>query len=279
MLDTFERADTAQAELSLEPISNMRPLPVEVKPPAVSPSFALIQEAARRNASLDELDRWLNLHDRMEAAAARAAFVEAMTTFKAEPLRIVKRKHVGYETKEGDFVGYRHAELSDVTEVVCPAMARHGLSHRWDVQQNGDHITVACIVTHVRGHSETVQMTGRADSSGKKNAIQSVASTVTYLQRYTLMAATGTAATGVDDDGAGGADADNGASAAHHQHEDQGRDERPTNTYPEETFRRYFPDWQAAIRAGKKTADQVIRTIETKAPLTEQQKAELRQAA
>lgn len=184
----------------IEPAVEPQQRALTANSPYASPAFALIQEASRRGASIEELDRYFTLHERMEAAAARAAFVEAMTAFKAEPLNIIKRKAVGYETADGGFVGYRHAELSDVTDIVCPAMARHGLSHRWDVVQGADGITVTCIVTHARGHSEAVSMSAKADNSGKKNAIQQVASTVTYLQRYTLMAATGTAARGTDDD-------------------------------------------------------------------------------
>ncbi|MHA4915470.1 ERF family protein, partial [Enterococcus faecium] len=100
-------------------------------------------------------------------------------------------KEVGYKTKEGDFVGYKHAELSDVTDAIGPAMAKHQLSFRWDIHQNSGSITVDCIVMHVMGHSEKVTMTGQPDASGKKNAIQQQASTITYLQRYTLLAATG----------------------------------------------------------------------------------------
>lgn len=44
-------------------------------------------------------------------------------------------------------------------------------------------------------------MRASPDNSGSKNAIQAVGSTVTYLQRYTLLAATGLAAAGQDDDG------------------------------------------------------------------------------
>jgi hypothetical protein len=51
--------------------------------------------------------------------------------------------------------------------------------------------------------SEAVSMGAGPDSGGAKNGIQARASTVTYLERYTLMAATGLAAQGQDDDGAG----------------------------------------------------------------------------
>ena len=42
------------------------------------------------------------------------------------------------------------------------------------------------------------------DSSGSKNSIQAIASTLTYLQRYTLLSITGLAASEADDDGRGG---------------------------------------------------------------------------
>jgi hypothetical protein len=49
-------------------------------------------------------------------------------------------------------------------------------------------------------------MTAGADASGSKNDIQAISSTVTYLQRYTLLAATGLTSAEMDqddDDGAG----------------------------------------------------------------------------
>lgn len=161
----------------------------------------LLRIAVEGGADLDRLERLMDLQARWEAAEAKKAAVQAMTRFKAEPLEIFKRKKVDFATRDGDRVTYKHAELSDVTDAVGPAMARHGLSFRWNVQQEKDRITVDCIVTHERGHSETVTMFAAPDVSGKKNHIQQVASTVTYLQRYTLLAATGMATKGVDDDG------------------------------------------------------------------------------
>ena len=169
----------------------------------------LLAIAVERGVSLDYLERLLALKERHDATEARKAFVQAMTEFKREPLDIFKSKSVGYTTKDGDFVGYKHAQLSDVAEVVVPAMARYGLSHRWDVAQESGRIRVRCIVTHERGHSETVELDGAPDNSGKKNAIQQVASTVTYLQRYTLLLATGLATKDQqDDDGKASGDAD-----------------------------------------------------------------------
>jgi hypothetical protein len=121
-----------------------------------------------------------------------------MTGFKAEPVEILKRKVVAFLD-----VKYMHAELSDITDGVGPALAKHQLSYRWNIRQDAGAITVDCILTHVAGHSETVTMTGAPDKSGKKNDIQSIASTTTYLQRYTLLAITGMSTKGIDNDGRG----------------------------------------------------------------------------
>ena len=168
----------------------------------------LLRMAVEQGADLDRLERLMALQERWEANEARKAFTTAMTAFKAEPLTIFKRKQVGYKTKEGDFVGYTHAELSDVTEVVAPAMARHGLSYRWSVKQEGGRVNVSCIVMHQLGHTESVTMDAAPDNSGKKNAVQQIASACTYLQRYTLLAVTGMSTKGMDDDGESSGDAD-----------------------------------------------------------------------
>ena len=161
----------------------------------------LLRIAIDQGADLDRLERLMNLQTEWERREAEKAFNLDFAAFKAEPMDIFKRKQVGYKTKEGDFVGYMHAELSDVTDVVGPAMAKHGLSYSWDIKQD-KLITVTCIVKHRLGHTAQVVMEAAPDTSGKKNAIQQVASTVSYLERYTLLAITGMSTKGMDDDGA-----------------------------------------------------------------------------
>lgn len=170
----------------------------------------LLRIAMERGANMDLLERLMALQERHDANEARKAYVDDMAAFKSEPLEIFKRKEVGYKTREGDFVGFKHAELSEVVAVVVPALARHGFSHRWDVKQEPGKVTVTCIVTHRSGHCESLTMESAPDDSGKKNKLQQVASAVTYLQRYTLLGITGTAARDVDDDGAGAGDDDDG---------------------------------------------------------------------
>ncbi len=168
---------------------------------AANPYLSMIETMVSRGGDLANLDKILDLQIKWEANEARKGYVAAMAAFKTEPMEILKRKLVSFETRDGDTTSYKHAELSDVTDAVVPAMAKHGLSHRWDVKQDSGQITVTCTITHQLGHSESVTMSAAPDASGKKNAIQQVASANSYLQRYTLLAATGMATKGMDDDG------------------------------------------------------------------------------
>lgn len=157
----------------------------------------LLRLAIEQNADLDRLEKLMDLQTRWEADQARKAYVAAMAEFKAEPLRIVKDKHVKFGNTE-----YDHATIGNVTTQICMALGKHGFSHRWDTTQQGGVISVSCIITHALGHSESTMLSAGADKSGAKNEIQAIASAVTYLQRYTLLAATGLATSDQEDDDA-----------------------------------------------------------------------------
>lgn len=159
----------------------------------------LLRLAIDKGADLDRLERLMDLQAKYEAGQARKAFTAAMTDLKSRNLTVRKDKSVAFSG-----TAYTHSSLAEVVETVVRHMADAGLSHRWTVAQEGKSITVACVITHELGHSEQVVMTAAPDDSGKKNAIQQVASTITYLQRYTLMAACGLASRDMpDDDGRG----------------------------------------------------------------------------
>lgn len=182
------------------------PLPMIAPPRAMTAATPsdLLRIAVESGADLDRLERLMALQERWEATEARKAFTVAMTAFKAEPLTVFKRQTVDFTSAKGR-THYKHATLSDVTAAVAPAMSKHALSFRWDVRQEAKQVTVECIVTHAAGHSERVSMSGPMDDTGNKNAIQQAGSTVTYLQRYTLLAVVGLSTQEeTDDDGTGG---------------------------------------------------------------------------
>lgn len=171
---------------------------------ALSGPMGSALQALQAGATIEQMQGLLALQKDWEANEARKAYVAAMAEFKKNPPEIFKRKQVNFTTRDGDTTSYQHATIGDVTSLTVAGLAAHGFSHRWDTKQDGGRIIVSCILTHNLGHSELTTLEASPDSSGKKNAIQQVASTVTYLQRYTLLAACGLATKDLeDDDGAG----------------------------------------------------------------------------
>jgi len=165
--------------------------------------LTMLNMAVQQGASIESMRELMQLKREWEADEARKAYVSAMNQFKADPPEIFKDKNVSFDTSAGK-TEYNHASLANVTQSIGQSLAKHGLSHRWDVDQiEGGQIKVTCVITHEQGHSERVPLQSGPDQSGKKNNIQAVGSTVSYLQRYTLLSATGLATKEMDDDGAG----------------------------------------------------------------------------
>lgn len=172
-------------------------------PQEITP-MQMLSAAVAKGVDTEQLTKLMDLQERWEKNEARKAFVVALNAFKANPPEILKNKHVEFQTSKG-ITKYDHATLDNVSDSIGKALAEHGISHRWEVEQpEGGKIRVTCVLTHAQGHSERVPLQAGGDESGGKNSIQGVGSTVTYLQRYTLLAATGMAVKGGDDDGAGG---------------------------------------------------------------------------
>jgi hypothetical protein len=176
-------------------------LPVATVPADASALMKIIDRAAMDpNFDVAKLEKLLAVRDQWEETEARKAYNVAFSSFKAEAVIVVKNRGV----TDGPLKGKRYAELFSVVNAVTPLLSKYGLSHSWNVKSEKELIAVTCTLKHVLGHSESVTIDGPPDAGGAKNAIQARASTITYLERYTLKAVCGIAEQGDDNDGAGG---------------------------------------------------------------------------
>lgn len=172
-------------------------LPV-VQGGAVTP-MSMIQMAVQQGADIEKLQKLMDLQERWEKNEARKAFNGAFAAFKTEAVRVIKNKAV----TAGPLSGKSYAELFSVVDAVTPALSEHGLTAAWSITKDDkDWIEVTCQLKHVLGHSEAVSMGGPPDTGGAKSAIQARASTISYLQRYTLKAICGVAERDDDKNGA-----------------------------------------------------------------------------
>ena len=157
----------------------------------------MIRLAVTSGADLEKLEKLLTLQERWEANEAKKAYNEAMTAFKANAPKISRDKSANYGAGKA---AYTYASLANVAEKISIELSKYGLSASWKTSQNGQ-VSVTCRIAHVKGHYEETTLSAPADTTGSKNAIQAIGSTISYLERYTLLALTGLATFEMDDDG------------------------------------------------------------------------------
>lgn len=166
--------------------------------PVAATPMGMIERALSTGASVETIQKLMELQERWEANQARKAFDAAISAAKAE-IRPVGKNAKGHNDK-------RYADFFAVTQAVDEILARNGLYYRYEVNQT-DRINVTCVLSHVGGHSVRTTLSGPADVTGNKNAVQAIGSTLSYLERYSLMAALGLSVA-PDDDGRGAGQGD-----------------------------------------------------------------------
>lgn len=180
-------------------VAKIEPQETTLQPATPITPMALLERAMTSGAGLDVIDKFMGLQERWEKNQARKAFDEAIAAAKAE-IPPIQRNATGHNDK-------RYADFAAIAKVVDPILSKHGLSYRFRTAQ-GERISVTCILSHKAGHYEETTLAGPADTSGSKNAIQAIGSTLTYLQRYSLVQMLGLAASN-DDDGKSAAAGEN----------------------------------------------------------------------
>lgn len=167
---------------------------------AVTP-MEMLDRALSSGATPETLEKLLALQERWEANQAKKAFDAALAAAKSEIPVIAKSRKVDFTTSKGR-TNYQYEDLGEIAKTIDPILSRHGLSYRFRTKSTlNEPIEVTCVVSHELGYSEENTLTAGRDDSGNKNSIQAIGSTITYLQRYTLKAALGLAASKDDDAG------------------------------------------------------------------------------
>ncbi|MCU1305128.1 MAG: hypothetical protein JWQ87_5412 [Candidatus Sulfotelmatobacter sp.] len=151
------------------------------------------------NFSVEKLQAMLKVQQEWEALQARKAFDEAKAKFSAFAVKVTKDKTNGqYDS--------RYTSLGNLVNTVTPYLAQCDLNASWKIDQSAG-IKVTCVLRHILGHEESASMTVPPDTSGAKNVIQQIKSSITYAKNCTFESVCGLASTdgtvNVDDDGNG----------------------------------------------------------------------------
>jgi len=146
---------------------------------------------AMKGGELDTqtLKELMELQKEWEREAAKKAFTQAMVQMKSElPSVISKDKSVSFGQGR---TSYSFATLAHAMEEVQPHLTKYGFELSWIPSISDKNVSVTCTLTHIDGHSKTTTLSAQPDTSGSKNSVQAIGSTITYLSRYTALALLG----------------------------------------------------------------------------------------
>lgn len=151
--------------------------------PAVSSETQAIMQMIERvvlnpDADMDKLDKMLDMQERILNRNAKQSYTADLAAMQAE-LPLVGKLGEGHNKA-------KYARLEDINEAIRPTLQKYGFAVTFRTKQAEKTLTVTAILSHRMGHSEETDLILPLDTSGNKNAVQAVGSTISYGKRYAL---------------------------------------------------------------------------------------------
>lgn len=162
---------------------------------ALAPDMAAMIERLATNPDVDvaKLEALIGLQERVMNRAAEAEFNEAFVALQGSLQTVPELS----KTDKGTY-----AAREDIVDVARPYLSQHGFSLNFRTEwPDKATVRVVGILTHSAGHSRTSEFMASADTSGSKNAIQALGSTVEYGRRYSTVDLLNIVTRKADDDG------------------------------------------------------------------------------
>lgn len=193
--------------LELEPTTSVA-APEQPLALAENSPMAMMLAATRLGATLADVREMMAIHREMKADEAREIFRADFAAFRGENITIPKTKHVD----RGRGGSFDQAEYHEVCNRLSPALSRHGFSFRHDqkfgvrrimtegVENDVGWVWVTCHLEHRKGHAERLELEGPPGELSVNTPTQNMQTTASYLKRQSLLAITGTATGGEDDE-------------------------------------------------------------------------------
>ena len=145
----------------------------------------MLNLVAKGQVEASTLHSLLDFEERIMKWKAKQAFDRALVSVQADMPTIKKTKKVA----GGKGFNYKYVPLELMESIVTPILTRHGFSHRYDTDYQGDVLTIIMHLSHRDGHTEKSQFSLPVMRDGHMNDMQKVGSTLSYGRRYCLQSA------------------------------------------------------------------------------------------
>lgn len=164
--------------------------------------LAVIERASSNpDVDVEKMRALLDMQKEIVRYKAEMAFNADFAAMTAELPVIAKTG----EIKVQGVVRSKYALFEEMNEIVKPILKAHRFAILFRTNSQKGEVTVSGTLMHCEGHRETTELTLEADTSGSKNSVQSIGSSLQYAKRYIMASLLNLTTAGEDDDGSRGA--------------------------------------------------------------------------
>jgi hypothetical protein len=159
--------------------------------------LTLIQLAIQQKMDPGQLEKLIDLQERVQRNQAEQKFAEALAGFQQECPMVFKRRQV--KNRDGT-PRYVYASYDDIKSVTRPIESKWGISTSFDIKQGDGALIGTCRVrvgTHYEDHSFVVEIPKAGQGM---NEPQTYGNTMSYLKRYLYCASLDIVVTDEDND-------------------------------------------------------------------------------
>lgn len=186
-------------------VTTITPQPsTSVVPADAATILDVISRASRDPATdVDKLERLLLMYERITATRSKAAFDAALAEMQPKMPVVDRRGEITIRDKNNrDTIiqSTPYALFEDIHKAVTPILHEHGFALSFRTSADGK-VKVTAVLSHREGHREETSLELMHDSTGSKNSVQAIGSSISYGKRYTMCAMLNIATKGEDDDG------------------------------------------------------------------------------
>jgi hypothetical protein len=152
--------------------------------------IVIARAAADPRCQPDKMRALLEMQKEIRAEEARMTFTREFNAIAAKMPSITKDCRIEIPGKSGGKAqSTPYASFENMHRVVMPILLERGFNY-WTEPAVGDErspIVMRCHLEHVSGHSRTCALPLPFETSGSKNNVQGVGSSLSYGRRYGLM--------------------------------------------------------------------------------------------
>ena len=188
------------------------------------------------NVDVDKMERLLGMYERISERNAKVAFHAALAEMQPELPVITERG----EIRHGKNLISKYALWEDINRAIRPVLQKYGFALSFRVGRSSELVTVTAILSHCEGHSEDTTIELDRDTSGSKNMVQAVGSSVSYGKRYAAEAVLNIITEGLDDDA---------ESASDTRKRDYGSDEPVPGALPKTKLQQHLREFDQQLWA------------------------------